>query len=516
MITHPQPPTARRCVEIMDTTLRDGEQTQGVAMFPEEKLSIARLLLERVHVNRIEIASAGVSAGERRAVEMITDWAAREQRLEQVELLGFCDIQRSADWVGAAGGRVINLLVKGSYKHLTEQLRKTPEQHLHDIAATVAYCREHGITCNCYPEDWTGGLLEEHEYAQWLLQQLVQLPLRRIMLPDTLGRFGPMQVDRYIRALIVAYPGTHFDFHPHNDYGLATANALAAAQAGVHGLHATVNGLGERAGNAPLDEVVVALHDLSDACTTVEEQELMNAAQRVEVTSGRRIPPNKPITGPVVFTQTAGIHADGDKKGNLYVGRLRPERFHRTMTYALGKHSGKASLEMNLEKLGIELTPEQKRLVLQRVIELGDQKTMIGPDDLPFILADVMKTPEDRRFIIEDYMVSTTAGLLPAASVKLLYNGQEYQGHATGDGGYDAFMHALHDMLLALGVTIPGLVDYVVHIPPGGRTDALVETTITWEGGHVTRGVDSDQLRAAILATEKMLNTCLGEEMVCS
>lgn len=158
--------TERRIVEIMDTTLRDGEQTHGVAMYPEEKLHIARFLLERVKVNRIEIASAGVSAGECRAVEMITGWAAQYGRLEQIEMLGFCDVQRSADWIGKAGGRVMNLLTKGSYRHLSEQLRKTPEQHLRDIAATVDYCTEHGISCNCYPEDWSGGMLEEGDYAR--------------------------------------------------------------------------------------------------------------------------------------------------------------------------------------------------------------------------------------------------------------------------------------------------------------------------------------------------------------
>ncbi|MHB1190674.1 MAG: alpha-isopropylmalate synthase regulatory domain-containing protein [Armatimonadota bacterium] len=499
-------------IEIMDTTLRDGEQTQGVSILPEEKLNLARVLLDRVKVDRIEIASARVSDGEKRAVTMVTDWAREHGYLDRVEMLGFCDLSKSADWVGEAGGKVINLLTKGSYKHLTEQLRKTPEQHVADIAATVEYCNTHGIECNCYPEDWSGGVLEKGDYADWFIRQIVQLPIRRIMLPDTLGRFSPDQVKEYIGKLVAEHPEVHFDFHGHNDYGLATANSLVAVQAGAKGLHVTVNGLGERAGNAPLDEVAVSLRDILGLECNVQEAELVNASKMVEVFSGRRIAPNKPISGSAVFTQTAGIHADGDKKGNLYITSLTPERFKRTRTYALGKHSGKASIEMNLKKLGLQLTPEQQQVVLARVIELGDQKKTLTVDDLPFIISDVINSPEEQPVKILDVVVTTSVKLLPSAGVRVSYNDKEYQAHATGNGGYDAFMKALRSITPHIGISLPKLLDYEVHIPPGGRTDALVETTITWEGGIVTRGVDSDQVRAAIDATEKMLNIVIRKK----
>jgi D-citramalate synthase len=271
-------------------------------------------------------------------------------------------------------------------------------------------------------------------------------------------------------------------------------------------VHVTVNGLGERTGNAPLDEVVVAVKDMLGITSSVREEELVTVSKMVEAFSGRRLAHNKPVCGWAVFTQTAGIHADGDKKGNLYVTRLTPERFRRTRTYALGKHSGKASLDMNLAKLGVELSNDQKKLVLQRVIELGDQKKSITIDDLPFIISDVLSSPENQVFKVVDYLIKTTMSHTPQASIKISYKGKEYEAKARGDGGYDAFMKALRLIAKRIGVPIPRLLDYEVHIPPGGRTDALVETKITWENELVTRGVDSDQLKAAVIATENMLN----------
>ncbi len=499
------------CVEIMDTTLRDGEQTQGVSLTPREKLTIARALLERLKVARIEVASAKVSEGEKKAVGMITAWARKAGFLPRVEVLGFCDIQRSADWVGEAGGTVINLLTKGSLRHLTEQIRKTPAQHVDDIAKTLEYCAAHGISCNCYPEAWSDGMLEakeENDYARWFINELARLPIRRIMLPDTLGILSPDQTRAFVGELVARHPNVHFDYHAHNDYGLATANSLAAVTAGARGVHVTVNGLGERTGNAPLDEVVVTLHDLAGRQTGVEESEMVGVSKMVETLSGRRIAANKPICGAAVFTQTAGIHADGDKKGNLYITRLSPGRFNRTTTYALGKLAGKASLDINLDQLGIELTPEQKKLVLDQVIALGDRKQVITQDDLPFIIADTLNSPEQRRVEIVDCVVTTTRQTSSAA-ITVRLDGRDYQGEASGDGGYDAFMKALRAILDSAGIETPQLEDYEVHIPPGGKTDALVETTIRWAGGITTRGVDTDQIKAAVKATENMLNVLL-------
>ena len=497
---------ARRLIEIMDTTLRDGEQTEGLSMMPEEKLVIARQLLTEVRVDRIEVASARVSEGEQGSLRRIMDWAKKAKMADRVEALGFTDLGVSVDWIRSAGGRVINLLTKGSERHCREQLGRTLEQHVRDIQKTVEYGLKHRMSFNVYLEDWSQGMLDSPDYAWAFLEALDAMPFKRIMLCDTLGILNPIQVSELVGSIVRAFPERHFDFHGHNDYGMATANTLAAVQAGAHGTHVTVNGMGERAGNTSLDEVVVTLKDHGGARTSVNEKALKEIGHLVEVFSGKRIAANKPITGDNVFTQTAGIHADGDLKGNLYETRLKPSRFGLTRSYAMGKLMGKASLEFNLDKLNIKLSREQKKLLLNRIIQLSDQKKVITAADLPFIIADVLQTPEHRVFEVIDFMIVSNQGLPPTASILVRCHGEDYQATASGDGGYDAFMKALKSLEGKIGIKLPKLVDYEVHIPPGGKTDALVETTITWEGGLKTRAVHSDQLAAAIEATAHAVN----------
>ena len=492
--------------EIMDTTLRDGEQTEGVSMIAEEKLAIARALLENLKVDRIEIASARVSAGELETVRMICEWARSVDMHDRVEILGFTDFRESVDWALSAGCGVINLLTKGSRKHCETQLKKTLQQHLADIRRTVDYGTSRGLRFNIYLEDWSGGMVYSPDYVWEMLPQLVEMPFDRIMLPDTLGILEPSQVYDFISQIVQRFPDVHFDFHGHNDYGLATANCLAALRAGVRGLHTTINGLGERTGNSSLDEVVVAAHDFTEFRCNVVEKNLYEVSHLTEIFTGKRIAWNKPISGEGVFTQTAGIHADGDKKGNLYESRLTPQRFRRQRSYAMGKLMGKASLDFNLEKLGIVLSNEQKAELLKRIVALADQKKVITTEDLPFIISDMLQSPEWRFFELRDYMICSCYGLQPVATILVRFNGQDHQVTASGDGGFDAFMKAIRTLEKSLGFRIPALVDYNVRIPPGGKSDALVETTIHWEGGIKTRGLNSDQMAAAVDAVVHMLN----------
>lgn len=499
-------PTADFMFEIMDTTLRDGEQTEGVSLITEEKLTIAKALIESVKVDRLEVASARVSKGELKTVAAICDWAKRKKELQRVEILGFVDHKASIDWACQCGCKVINLLTKGSRKHCEMQLGKTLAQHLKDIEKTLQYGSDQAVKFNIYLEDWSGGMLNSPDYVLEMLDAVVAMPFLRIMLPDTLGLLDPTQVFDFVSQMTERHPEAHYDFHAHNDYGLGTANSLEALMAGVRGLHTTINGLGERTGNAPMDEVVVAARDFTAFRSNIDEKKIYEISRLTEVFTGKRVAWNKPLCGEDVFTQTAGIHADGDKKGNLYSSRLTPSRFGRSRTYAMGKLMGKANLDFNLNKLGIDLSADQKKLVLARVIELGDAKKAITTEDLPYIISDVLQTPGSRVFEVVDFMIVTNKGLQPAASVLVAYKGKQYQATASGDGGYDAFMKALRTLEKHLDFKIPTLADYSLRIPPGGKTDALVEATITWKGGMKTRGVNSDQLVAAVEATTHAIN----------
>lgn len=232
---------------------------------------------------------------------------------------------------------------------------------------TVAYAQENGFACNVYLEDWSNGIKNSPDYVWKMLDCYAGLGFERIILPDTLGVLNPFETEDYIRETVRRYPKAEFEFHPHNDYGMAAANALAAVRAGISGLHVTVNGLGERTGNVDLAQAAVAINDHSDAACKVNEKKLKDISILVETFSGKRIAGNMPILGSDVFTQTAGIHADGDKKGNLYVSSLTPDRFDRNRSYALGKLSGKASLEMNLDKVRIHLNDDRSRSCCKRL-----------------------------------------------------------------------------------------------------------------------------------------------------
>ena len=292
---------------------------------------------------------------------------------------------------------------------------------------------------------------------------------------------------------------------------MAISNVLAAVLSGCKGIHSTINGLGERAGNAPLASVQAILHDQFNARTSINESELYKVSRMVETYSGIIIPPNRPIVGESVFTQVAGVHADGDSKHGLYCNDLLPERFGRRREYALGKNSGKANIQRNLEELGLELTKEQTKLVTKRITELGDRKEIVTPDDLPYIVSDVIKhTAGTAKVKLISYLVSTAFGLHSHASLRIEVNGMEYEAGATGDGQFDAFVQGLREIYQnRLHRNFPLLTNYYVTIPPGGRTDALVQTVICWdlEGKIIrTRGLDVDQTDSAIKATIKMLN----------
>ena len=497
-------------IEILDTTLRDGEQTNGVSFSTHEKKAIVRLLLNELNVDRVEIASARVSDGEFEAVKNLTGWAKQTGYLNRLEVLGFVDNGESLRWLQSAGCRVMNMLCKSSLKHLTEQLRKTPEQHIRDISEQINLAGQMDIDINIYLEDWSNGIQHSPDYVYQLTDALSRLPIRRIMLPDTLGLLNPENTYAFCKDMIDRYPAIHFDFHAHNDYDLAVANVFSAVRAGVKGIHTTINGLGERAGNASFSSIIAILHDQLKIRTSICEEKINRVSKTVETYSGIHIAPNSPVIGESVFTQCAGVHADGDKKNNLYCNDLVPERFGRMREYALGKTSGKANISKNLEALGIELDEASMRKVTERIIELGDKKEIVTQEDLPYIISDVLRHDTlENKIKIMNYSLSLAQGLRPVATLKIEIDGVEYEETATGDGQYDAFVRALRRIYKSLERPFPMLTNYAVSIPPGGRTDAFVQTIISWHHQGVdfkTQGLDADQIEAAIKATLKMLN----------
>ncbi len=501
----------KRKIEIMDTTLRDGEQTSGVSFSAKEKLTISQLLLDELKVDRIEIASTRVSKGEFEAVKIVTDWAAKYGYLNRVEVLSFVDKGLSIDWMNKTGAKVQNLLTKGSLNHLKHQLKKTPEEHFQGIEEVIVLAQKNDIETNVYLEDWSNGMRNSSEYVFQFLDFLNTQPIKRVLLPDTLGVLSPTETYKYIAQIRQKYPEMHFDFHAHNDYDLGVANTMEAIKAGANGIHLTLNGMGERAGNAPLASVVAVINDfLPDIEINVNEKALYSVSKLVETFSGFRIPVNKPVLGENVFTQTAGIHADGDKKNNLYFNDLLPERFGRKRQYALGKTSGKANIQKNLQELGLHLSDNDVAKVTQRIIELGDKKEVVTQDDLPYIISDVLRSKMyEENIKVNSYVLTHSKGLRPSTTISVTIDEEIIEEHAQGDGQYDAFINALRKVYDQKGMELPKLTDYIVRIPPGSASDALCETVITWKKGDKifkTRGLDSDQTVSAIVATQKMLN----------
>jgi len=500
-------------VQLLDTTLRDGEQTRNVSFSTSEKVSIAESLLGALRVDRIEVASAAVSEGEREAVARIAEWARSEGHLDKVEVLGFVDEKKSADWIQSAGARVLNLLTKGSERHCRTQLGKTLEQHLADIDKTVAYALGRGLRVNVYLEDWSNGYRDSPDYVFRMVEGLQGKGIARVMLPDTLGVMVPADVESALGDMLRRFPEQPFDFHPHNDYGLATANCMAAVRAGVRAIHCTVNCLGERAGNVSLAEVAVVLRDKMGMTLSIDESKMVAISRMVENFSGKRVAENAPVIGADVFTQTSGIHADGDRKGSLYQTPLSPERFDRKRTYALGKMSGKASLKKNLEELDIRLSPEDEAEVLKRIVKLGDTKATITADDLPFIIADVLEGKAYQHIALLSCSVTSGLDLESTVSIRVDLDGETRKASGSGNGGFDAFIDAVKKVL-PVDFDFPELIDYELRIPRGGSTAALTEVSITWrdEGRTFrTRGVNANQVFAGIHATLRMLNMRLHQ-----
>jgi len=498
-------------IEVVCVTLRDGLQVPRVRLSVVQKLQVAEFQLRNLAVDRIEVASAHVPDDDA-GMSAITHWAKKQDCLAKVEALGFLDGEKSIAWVHGSGGRVMNLLVKGSEEHCRRQLGCTLAEQLKRVMDVAKAAEKRRMTVNVYLEDWSQGMRQSPEFVFELAWKVCQLNVQRIMLCDTLGVLSPAETKRYVQAMRTLLPKAHLDFHGHNDYGLATANTMAAIEAGVDGVHGSINGLGERAGNAPLEEVIVAIHDHLRADgyrTGVDERRLLDISRLCAAFTRRKVAPNKPIVGDDVRTHTAGVHIDGDLKGELYVSPLRPERFGAEINHALGHLGGRASVKSNLKKLGFDLSGEALEAVIQRVGALSSNRHL-SLADLLSICAEVLEQPELVSVTLSELKVTSHMGWGAYVDATVGYRGQWYTIEGQGTGGFDAFFRTLKKWADERGLVTPELIKFDPDVPTPGDPSALVATVVIWRlpSGQefMTVGHDADQVMSGIRAAVDALN----------
>ncbi|MFH1316212.1 MAG: alpha-isopropylmalate synthase regulatory domain-containing protein [Candidatus Woesearchaeota archaeon] len=502
--------------EILDSTLRDGEQTPGVNFNTKDTLEIAKRLIEVAGCDSIEIASTQTSPAEYRSAKAVCDWARPLGYLDRIEILCFLN-ESSVDWAEEVGCRTINLLAKGSKRHSSVQFNGTPEEHISRASQTAKYAIDKGISVNAYLEDWSGGMLNSDygrsdSYVNKMVQSLKEQGANRIMLADTLGILVPEEVEEFISYMVRTFPDIIFDFHSHNDLGCAVDNSVAAVKAGVIRVHTTVNGIGERAGNTDLSQLAVRLAKKTEEYRTkIDLKSLHNLSILVDVLSGVDVAANAPIIGRNAFTQDCGVHAHGDSKGGLYEGLLSPEEVGRVREYGLDKHAGNASIYQNMRKLGIDITLEKDQVshLLGKIKDISDQGFYLDAYDLPILIEDEFGIKVCKVRVIDYKETHLEKGEDPRAVVKLRVNGIEYEREGTGKGPFDAFMHAVGGICQSLGKPIPTLRKYRQKSRPGQETESFVETYIVWDDGaryFETIGSSRNQIESEIKAAEKMLN----------
>jgi len=510
-------------VEIMDTTGRDGEQTKGVNL-KDSKLLITQRL-DEAGVDHIEVGSslwgAPESQEELEAVKAITQWAEQNNCLQKIELLSFLD-DRHIDWVIESGVKVVNLLCEASVRFAKGKLQQSTTRHIAVIRHMIDEYYERGIIVNLYFEDWSEGWLRSKRIKpKSHLEKMLDAfandeKVERIMFCDTMGLLNPDQVAEAVTEAMNQYPKAKFDFHGHNDRAMGTANTLKAVKSGIRCVHVTVNGLGERAGNVPLDEAVANLH-CEGYRTNVNELTFYRLKVMVEAFSRIRCALNKPMTG-----KNAGVHVAGphQKDRKLYKLVFPPERFGLNIDDdAIGKLTGRSAIRNTLDKLNIpvELSEEQQQELRRRTNEMSKIKIVTRGDFL-YLLADILGQPEIKAFKIERLSLLLTAEphssstqLKPTASLMMSFRGKTIQKEGKGDGKFDAAMNAVRKAQRTLKFKMPNFEDYDPRIPPGGDSSSPVEGVITWEFGgetFITSGLNTDQDLAAIEALEKAINVC--------
>ncbi|MCP1716178.1 D-citramalate synthase [Methanocalculus alkaliphilus] len=480
----------------MDTTLRDGEQTPGVSLKPEDKLSIATLLSD-IGVDVIEVGSAAASDGERESLRLISDAGLKAEICTFVRGVKL-DIDYAADY----GADSVHLVIPVSDLHIEKKLRKDREYVTKMAWDSVEYAKDRGLIVELSGEDASRA---DPAYLLDLYSGGVDRGADRLCFCDTVGVLTPERA----MELLPQYCIAPLSIHCHNDLGMGLATTLAGLKAGATCAHVTVNGLGERAGNTPLEDLVMSLEVLYGLDTGINTEKIYHLSTLVSRMTRVPLPTNKSIVGEMAFTHESGIHAHGILRDSATYEPISPEMVGRKRRILLGKHSGSASVEAALSEMGYITEPRQLQEIVARVKKLGDDGKRVTDSDLHAIaeaVLDISCTPVIR---MKQYTTVSGNSVMPTASVTLLVNGDEITQASTGAGPVDAVIMALRKAVQDVGdITLE---EYHVDAIYGG-TDALVDVTVTLrkDGELITsRGARTDIVMASVEAMISGMNRLL-------
>jgi 2-isopropylmalate synthase len=476
---------------IFDTTLRDGEQSPGASMTREEKVRIAKQL-ERMRVDIIEAGFPAASNGDFDSVKAVAD-VIKDSTVCGLARALERDIERAGEALKGANSGRIHTFIATSPIHMEKKLRMTPDQVVEQAVKAVKWARKWTDNIEFSPEDAGRSDLD---FLCRILEAVIDAGARTLNIPDTVGYNVPSQFGELIRKLRERIPNADkaiFSVHCHNDLGLAVANSLSAVMNGARQVECTINGLGERAGNASLEEVVMAVRTRQDifTCDTgIDTTQIVPASRLVASITGFAVQPNKAIVGANAFAHESGIHQDGVLKHRETYEIMRAEDVGWSANkMVMGKHSGRNAFRTRLQELGIELDSEEAvNAAFSRFKELADKKHEIFDEDLHALVSDEAAAMEQEHFKLVSLKVCSETGEIPHASVTITVNGVEKPAEADGGGPVDAAFKAI-DSIVASGAELQ--LYSVSNITSG--TDAQGEVTVRLsKGGRIVNGQGSD------------------------
>jgi len=473
-------------VAIFDTTLRDGEQTPGVALTSNDKLQIA-IQLDALGVDIIEAGFPITSRGEQEAVERI---AQQNLKAEVCALAraSTTDVDRALD----CDVDSIHVFIATSDLHLREKLKLTREQALENAVRSIEYAKSHGVKVEFSAEDATR---TDRTYLASIFKAVVSAGADRIDIPDTVGVAIPRGMFNLVKETRRAVP-VPISVHCHDDMGMAVANSLASVEGGAEQIHVAVNGLGERAGNASLEEAVVALETLYGIRTNIKLDEIFKTSRLVSQLTGVALQPNKAIVGENAFAHESGIHTHGIISSPETYEPLSPGVVGHRRRFVAGKHAGKHGVEAMLKEMGVDLTKPQLDEVVLRVKEIGDKGRSVTDTDLVNLVEAVTGSfAEKKRIVLEDLLVVTGNKVTPTASVRVMIDGKEHRNSDFGVGPIDASIKAIHGA--TQGVTSFRLNEFRLEAITGG-SDALANVVVKVED-HKGRLVSARAVREDIV-----------------